>query len=118
MTDDSIPRHRSQRSRRISLPDNGTHAWVVAPYVMTNPNKPQQPETEKREPLDFPGYQPADEDPVGEESKPEPGPSTADEIVDRESEDSFPASDPPSTTPLTAGEPDKNPEPKVIPDQH
>ncbi len=39
----------------------------------------------------------------------EPIISTPDEVVDRESEDSFPASDPPSSTPLHIGEPAKEP---------
>lgn len=83
--------------------------------IMTNPDKPQPPETEKRQPLQFPGHDTTGEDPVGEDPNPDPGPSTPDEIVDRESDDSFPASDPPSNTPLTAGEPDDDPIPTRTP---
>lgn len=66
---------------------------------MTDPSTPRAP-APPRDPAAPPQRAPAHP-----ENEPQPV-STPDESVDRESEDSFPASDPPSNTPLHIGEPD------------
>lgn len=63
----------------LSLLSNSPRKSLDASCGMTNPTQPDKPETEKREPLDFPGFDPNDEDPVGDDSKIEPGTKTADE---------------------------------------
>jgi len=70
---------------------------------MTKPRKPPLPPRDPKTPP-HPNADPAIQLP-GEESPI----STPDEVVDRESEDSFPASDPPSSTPMHAGKPTKQP---------
>lgn len=86
---------------------------------MTSP--PNVPIEEPRPPrdIDLPPHDPVvvpQELPPAPQSPPaEPGNSTADEMIDRESDSSFPASDPPSNSPLRAGDPDETPEPKTTP---